>query len=169
MKASHAWTIAVGVAALLVLVVPPICADTIEGEVVQVKNRVRTHNQGEFHQIRVRTQQGQEIPLMLGQAGSCQNCVNEGDQVRVRTMNRGEADEPLRVRTMQNMTTGEGHKFRSRSGDLIQVQTRTRARFQNNGIGPAQGQATAAREANGRGTDSGRMGGGRNGRGGGRR
>jgi hypothetical protein len=145
-------------------------SQTVSGEVIQIEQKVRTQNEGELQQITVRTRQGEQVRLNLGEAGWCDDCVHVGDRVRVRTMRRdsGTAGEPLRVRSMRNETTGQKLRVRDRSGDLVQMKDRDRARLRlrdgSCGDCPLAGAGSGPSGAGGRGRGRGRGGGGGGGR-----
>lgn len=126
-----------GVAAVCALLgLPAVWADTFEGEVVQVQERVRTENGGEQHQIVVRTRAGEQLRFELGAAGTCDGCVQVGDQVRVRTQSRSEASpaapgpggEPAQVaRQLAVGRTDSIYTFRNRGGEAIPPRVRSGA------------------------------------------
>jgi hypothetical protein len=134
-------------------------ASTIQGEVAQVHENVRTRNGGEFDELTVRTRQGEQMRLRLGRAGGCPDCVRAGDRVRARVMANGPDDGALDVREMKVRRTGETHRFRDESGGLVQTHQRSRTRT---------GSAAGSCPRNGSGTGAGGHGGGGH-RGGGRR
>ena len=107
----------------------------IQGEVIQVMQRVQTANAGEMDALRIRTRQGEEMQLLLGKAGSCPDCVQPGDQVRVRLAASGPTDGGYQVRTMQIRRTGETLEFRNAAGELQQVRSRNR---HHDGTGPGE-------------------------------
>jgi len=125
---------AVAVCALLAL--PALRADTCEGQVVQVQERVRTENGGEQHQITVRTREGEQLRFQLGAAGSCDGCVQVGDQVRVRTMSRSQAGQAEQgpqggqaqvARQLAVNRTDRVYTFRNRAGEAIPPRVRSGA------------------------------------------
>lgn len=169
----------------------------VEGEVVQIRNQVRTHSGGEVQQIMVRTRQGEMKQLQLGDPSACTGeCLQVGDQVRARVMTQTrtqsrietQADtaaasagdvaatasgEALAVRSMKVRRTGQELTFRDASGDLLR--TRSRAK---DGTGAGSGDRMRTRDqihepgtggGSGSGTRGGSRGGGRGGRGGGGR
>ena len=100
---------------------------TVKGEVVQVQQRLRTANDGEVDQLRVRTRQGEELRLQLGRAGSCPGCVQVGDQIRAR-VRTGADGQPAQVQSMKVRRNRAMYGYCLESGDLIRQQDRTRAR-----------------------------------------
>ena len=126
-----------GVAAVCALLgLPAVWADTYEGQVVQVQERVRTENGAEQHQILVRTRAGEQLRFELGAAGTCDGCVQVGDQVRVRTQSRSEASpaapgpggEPAQVaRQLAVGRTDSIYTFRNRGGEAIPPRVRSGA------------------------------------------
>ena len=107
----------------------------IQGEVVQVMQRVQTASAGEMDALRIRTRQGEEMQLLLGKAGSCPDCVQPGDQVRVRLAASGPTEDGHQVRTMKIRRTGETLEFRNAAGELLQVRSRDR---HHDGTGPGE-------------------------------
>ena len=100
---------------------------TVKGEVIQVQQRVRTANDGEFDQLRVRTQQGEEMQLRMGKAESCPGCVQVGDQIRARV--RGGAEgQAAQVQSMKVRRDGAMRSYRFQNGELAQGQSRMQAR-----------------------------------------
>jgi hypothetical protein len=80
-----------------------------KGEVIQVMQQTRTGagNEGEFDSVMIRTRQGEQMRLVLGEAGSSQGQIRAGDQVRVRLSAGGPAEDGYRVQTMRVRRTGE--------------------------------------------------------------
>jgi hypothetical protein len=101
---------------------------TIQGEVVQVHQNVRTRNGGAFDELTVRTRQGEQMRLRLGAAGECPGCVQAGDTIRARVMAGGPTDGALNVRQMKVRNSGQSYRFRNDSGDLLQTRERARSR-----------------------------------------
>jgi hypothetical protein len=142
-------------------------AAKVQGEVVQVMQRVRTENAGALDALMIRTRQGENMRLLLGEPGSCPGCVQVGDRVRVRLAAGGPSDDGYRVQTMRIRRTGEAFRFRDGTGALVQtrsrnlerhrsgaaVQTRTRDGFQEPG---AAGSGAARRGSHGAGNRGGR-------------
>lgn len=126
-------------AALLLLATPAAWADTVQGEVIQVQERVRTQNGGEEHQLTIRTREGEEFRLHLGAAGACQGCVQVGDQVRVRTTTRASEGQGQQVRQMAVDRTGNSYTFRNRSGQPIPTQVHSRGGSAGVGAGSGAG------------------------------
>ena len=100
---------------------------TVKGEVIQVQQRVRTTNDGEFDHLRIRTRQGEEMQLQLGKAGSCPGCVEVGDQVRARVRGAGQG-QIGQVQSMKVRRNGSMYNYRVQNGELSQGQGRLRAR-----------------------------------------
>jgi len=99
---------------------------TVKGEVVQVQQRVRTANDGEFDQLKIRTRQGQEMQLQMGKAGSCPGCAEVGDQIRAR-VRTGADGQMSQVQSMKVRRDGSMNSYRFQNGELAQNQTRMRA------------------------------------------
>ena len=128
-----------GVAVLLACLGLPVTftgerADEIRGEIVEVGRYAATDGSSEFDRVTVRTREGETRELLLGEPGSCPDCVMPGDQVRARLMTGGPMDGPRQVRHMRVHRTGEDLTFRDRTGAMVQ----TRA---CNGTGPCAGTA----------------------------
>lgn len=100
---------------------------TVKGEVIQVQQRVRTENDGEFDQLRIRTRQGQEMQLQTGKADSCPGCVQVGDQIRAR-VRQADAGQAAQVQSMKVRRDGSMNSYRFQNGQLAQNQARMRAR-----------------------------------------
>lgn len=106
---------------------------TVKGEVIQVQQRIRTENDGELDQLRIRTRQGQEMRLQMGKAESCPGCVEVGDQIRAR-VRTGADGQAAQVQSMQVRRDGSMYSYRFQNGELAQSQTRMRAR-DGSGVG----------------------------------
>lgn len=100
---------------------------TIKGEVIQVQQRVRTANDGEFDQLRIRTRQGEEMQLQLGKSGSCPGCVEVGDRIRARVRGAGEG-QLGQVQSMKVRRNGSMQSYRVQNGELTGDRTRLRSR-----------------------------------------
>ena len=116
-----------------------------KGAVIQVMQQTRTGagNEGEFDSVMIRTRQGEQMRLVLGEAGSSQGQIRAGDQVRVRLSAGGPAEDGYRVQTMRVRRTGESFQYRDASGEMLQTQTRSRGQ---NGSGTATQSQTRARD-----------------------
>jgi hypothetical protein len=111
---------------VVLLTALPAAADDptrITGEVVGMRHAVSTASQVELDRLTVRMRSGEIRHLLLGETGSCPDCVVVGDRVRVRVMAGEPTGEPWRIRTMQVRRTGETLTFRNEAGELV----RTRA------------------------------------------
>ncbi len=139
---------------------------TVRGEVVQIVNQQRTNNEGELVQIRIRTRQGEQLQLQLGEAGCLGEGLQIGDRVRARVMNADGAGEPARVRTMKVRRTGQSFTFRTKDGTLLGAgdrlrdrardgsgggQIRDRQRIHDPGTGGCTGSGAGRRGGGGRG------------------
>jgi len=129
-------------------IVPPVVADDapakVEGEVIQVQQR--TGNAGDLDTLRIRTRQGEEMQLVLGAAGSTAGSVQAGDRIRARLSNGGPTEQGYRVQSMQVRRTGETLRYRSASGDVLQVRSRDHDRYRDGtGTGTAAQDRTRAR------------------------
>ena len=126
---------------MLSAVTPAVGAEdetTVKGEVVQVQQHVRTSNDGEFDQLRIRTRQGEELQLRLGRSDSCPGCVQVGDQVRARVRGAGQG-QVGQVQSMKVRRNGSMYTYQVRNGELLQGQGRLRAR-DGSGTGRGNGQ-----------------------------
>jgi hypothetical protein len=136
MRASRAVT--VFVVLLIALGAPSMAAsDTpakIEGEVVQVAQH--TGNAGELDTLMIRTRQGEQMRLALGQAGSSEGRVQVGDRVAARLCAGAPSEQGYPVRSMRVRRTGETLQYRDASGQMLQTRTRDRLHAQD-GTGPA--------------------------------
>lgn len=98
----------------------------VEGEVVQVMEQTRAGELGNLDAVMVRTRKGEQVRLLLGEAGSCVGCVQVGDRVRVRLMKNGVTADGYQVRAMKVQRTGETTRFRNTAGELMRLQARDR-------------------------------------------
>lgn len=119
-------------------------AQTIQGYVIKVEQQVSTQNDGQFDQLRIRTRQGEEMQLKLGQAGSCQGCVQVGDRIRAQVMMGGNGE--AQIQSMQVRRNREMYGYHLEAGTLV----RTRSQLRD---GSGLGQQSGRRGANG-GSDS---------------
>jgi hypothetical protein len=106
---------------------------TVKGEVIQVQQRARTENDGELDHLRIRTRQGEEMRLQLGKAGTCEGCVQAGDQIKAR-VRQGTDGAPAKVQSMQVRRQGALYSYRYQNGELVQNQARPRAQ-DGSGVG----------------------------------
>jgi hypothetical protein len=131
---------------LLALGAPSMAADDppgkVQGEVVQVMQQ--TGNAGELDTLMIRTRQGEQIHLALGEAGSSEGRVQVGDQVSARLTNGEPTEQGYPVQSMKVRRTGETLQYRDASGQMLQTRTRARVHAQD-GTGPATGTRTQTR------------------------
>lgn len=114
----------------------------VEGEVVRVMEQARVGEPDALDSIMIRTREGVRMRLLLGEPGSCQGCVQAGDQVRVRLMKRNASTEDgYLVRSMKVERSRQGVRFRNASGELVPIQTRDRIRSQEQIHRTGRGQA----------------------------
>lgn len=113
--------------------------EVVKGEVVRLMQQ--TSNQGELDALQIRTRHGETMQLLLGEAGSSEGRVQEGDRIRARLSDGEPAGEAYRVRSMKVRRTGEKLQYRDASGEMLQMQTRDR--FQD-----GTGAATQSRTQN---------------------
>ena len=146
----------------------------VKGHVIQVEERVRTANGGEFDRLTIRTRNGEEMRLHLGQGGACEGCYQVGDRVRAR-VHAGDSSggargvESIRVRRggeMRGYVNADGRMVpqrSSRSGGGAGNGDRLRDRQHEPGSGGCPGCGSGQRGGGGRrpGGGGGRGGGGR--------
>ena len=99
----------------------------IKGEVVQVMQQTGTRNEGELDALMIRTRQGEEMTLLLGDPGTTQGHVQIGDRVSA-SLSPGEPTENgYRVQSMKVRRTGQSFDYRNADGEMVRTQTRTRS------------------------------------------
>ena len=132
------WSAAVLAVLLMALGAPSIAAgdapDKIEGEVVQLMQQ--TGNAGELDTLMIRTRQGEQMRLALGEAGTSEGRVQVGDRVSASLASGEPIEQGYRVRSMKVRRTGETLQYRDASGQMLQTQTRSRIHA-GDGTGPA--------------------------------
>lgn len=111
-------------ALLVVGVTAAVDSNSTQGQVLEIERGVSVHDQGEFDRLTIRTRDGETERLLLGQSGSCPNCVMVGDRVRAQLMNADASGATRRVRSMQVRRTGETIAVRNEAGKLIRERTR---------------------------------------------
>jgi len=107
-----------------------------QGEVLEIQRGVSVSDQGELDRLTIRNRNGETEHLLLGQSGSCPDCVMVGDRVRARVMSGDMTGNGRRVRSMKVRRTGETIPFRSESGELIRERAH---RADGTGAGSANG------------------------------
>jgi len=121
-RIKHIIPLAASLVALLTL---PVLAgqgyEKFKGEVVAVQQQ--TNNQGADQLITVRTRNGEQKQFRLGDSGSCQGCVQVGDQVRARA-SRGSDGQMGQVQSMKVKRNGEMFGYSNQSGQLVRTQQR---------------------------------------------
>ena len=125
---------------LMALGAPSIAADDVpgkvEGEVVQLMQQ--TGNAGELDTLMIRTRQGEQMRLALGEAGTSEGRVQVGDRITARLSDGEPTEQGYRVQSMKVRRTGETFQYRDASGQMLQTRTRTRSReHAGDGTGPA--------------------------------
>jgi hypothetical protein len=140
MKGQHAFAIGLGML-LGVFAAPAGLAqespNKVKGEVTQVMQHVRDSDGGTLDAVMVRTRQGEQHRLLLGESGSCDGCVQVGDRVQMRLMDGGSSGEAHQVCSMRVKRTGESIQFRDDNGSLVGAQSRVQLR---DGSGGGSGQ-----------------------------
>ena len=141
----------------------------VKGEVVQVERNVQSQSGGEYDRLTIRTRQGEQLHLRLGEGGACDGCFLAGDMVRARVQARVEARVQARVearvqagegpqveyqvRSLKLRREGRMFKFREEGGRMVLVRGRL-------GPGPGAGRHGGPERAGGPGPGKGRPGGG---------
>jgi hypothetical protein len=116
----------------------------IKGEVVQVMQQTGTQNEGELDALMIRTRQGEEMKLLLGDAGTSRGLVQKGDRVSVDLAGGEPTENGYQVRAMKVRRTGQSFEYRNAEGEMVRTQTRTRAR-NTDGTGDATQTQTRSR------------------------
>ena len=109
---------------LFVGVTAAVDTTSTQGKVLEIQRGVSVHDQGEFDRLTIRTRDGETERLLLGQSGSCPDCVMVGDRVRAQLMNGDVSGATRRVRSLQVRRTGETIAIRNEAGELIRERTR---------------------------------------------
>ena len=131
----------------------------VKGKVIKVEQHVRTQNAGEYDRLTIRTRQGEEMRLRLGEGGACEGCFQVGDRVRARIQARiqtGEGSQAeYQVRFMKLRREGRMFAFQQEGGRMVRVR-------EGVGPGPRAGRQSGRERAGGPGpgTGKGRAGGG---------
>jgi len=143
-----------GVAVVGLLAVAPAGAkrayQKVKGEVVRVEQQLRTENGGEYDRLTIRTRQGEELQLRLGEGGACEGCFQEGDRIRARIQIRaGEGSQgDCEIQSMKVKREQHMFKFQEQNGRLVRL-------GQHGGRG-AQAGAQSGREGSNRKPGSGK-------------
>lgn len=144
-------------ALLIALLALPVLAgqgyEKFKGEVVAVEQQ--TNNQGADQMITVRTRNGAQQQFRLGDPGSCQGCVQVGDQVQAR-VSRASGGQSGQVQSMKVKRNGEMFGYSNQAGQLV----RTQQRLQD---GSGSGQQNGGGGRNGSGSGNAGSGGGNRG------
>ena len=174
--------LAVGALALLVasLAATPAAAkksySRVKGHVIKVEQHVRTANGGEFDRLTIRTRNGDEMQLHLGQGGACEGCFQQGDRIRAKVQAGDGTGGGARVQSMKVRRGGEQYGYVNAGGKMVQGGSgngrggdRLRARSHEPGSGRCPGCASGQGGGAGRRSGGGgRAGGGGRGGGGGK-
>ncbi len=112
---------------------------TLAGEIMEVRQSVRTENEGAFDEIRVRTREGQDTWVRLGPANRSQERWQVGDRVRARFVGGAANGQAVDAVSARNYRTGTTERIRSGDGTRLRLQTRDR-------LQDGSGSGTQARE-----------------------
>ncbi len=96
----------------------------VKGEVIRVEQHVRTQNGGEYDRLTVRTRQGEEMHLRLGEGGACEGCFQVGDRIRARIRTGEGPEADCQVQFMKLRREGRKLAFREDGGRMVRVQER---------------------------------------------
>jgi hypothetical protein len=97
----------------------------VKGEVIKVEQQQRTGNAGELTQLTIRTRNGEQLRLHLGEAGACQNCVQVGDRIQARLQGQQGPNGMRQVQSMKVRRNGEMFRLGSDgNGNLVRQQSR---------------------------------------------
>jgi hypothetical protein len=91
----------------------------VKGQVVQVEQHVRTQNGGEFDRLTIRTRNGEQLHLSLGQGGACDGCFQAGDMVRARVHAAAGPDGAPAVQWMRVQRNGEMVGYTNSGGRMV--------------------------------------------------
>lgn len=133
----------------------------VRGEVIQVRQQQQTQNQDDFDHLMIRTRQGEEMRLRLGQAGKCVDCVQVGDQIRAR-VKQGAGGQAGQIQSMKVKRDGKMYGYKNQGGQMVGIQQRLR-----DGSGAGHQRGNNQGTGNGNCQGGGQGGGNRGGRGGG--
>lgn len=93
----------------------------VKGEVIKVEQHVRTENGGEYDRLTIRTRQGEEMQLHLGEGGACEGCFQEGDRVRARLLAGAGPEAECRIQHMKVRRAGEMFILHQQDGHMVRV------------------------------------------------
>ncbi len=146
----------------------------VKGHVVKVEQQLKTANGGVYDRLTIRTRNGEQMQLNLGQGGACEGCFQAGDQIRARVNAADGSGGAQTVQSAQVRRNGEKVGYTNSNGKMMKSSgngqagagggDRVRGRQHEPGSGDCPGCASGQR--GGAGQSSGGGGGGR-GRGGG--
>lgn len=91
----------------------------VKGQVVKVEQHVRTANGGESDRLTIRTRQGQQLHLNLGEGGACEGCYQAGDQIRARVRAEDGSGGPQGVQSMQVRRGGQRFSYANVNGKMV--------------------------------------------------
>lgn len=138
--------------------------EVVEGEVVAVRQTVRTRNEGACEEIAVRTRQRQELRLRLGPSGEGEPCCQVGDWIRARVVVGPAEDGARRVCSLWNRRTGQAQSFRAEDGTMVAARQQVWERQRDGGCDGAPRRERTREPGTGTGAGHRGRGGGRAGR-----
>lgn len=101
---------------------------SIQGQVLEVREQAQMQGGTHCTEMLVRTQQGDQMRVRLGEAGTCPGCVMQGDQVRLNLMSGGPVDGAYQAQSMKVRRTGNNYMIRNQQGDLIHTRDQMQLR-----------------------------------------
>ena len=135
------WIRSLATLALAALLAPMAGAadyETLDGEVVDVRDAADDQGRGPFTEVKLRTRAQEERWVRLGPSQERGHAYRLGDQVRARVTTEADATGVGNAESVRNMTTGTRERLRTRDGTAVRQQDRTRARDGSCTGGPAQ-------------------------------
>ena len=100
----------------------------VKGHVIQVEERVRTANGGELDRLTIRTRNGEELRLNLGQGGACEGCYQVGDRIRAKVHAGDGSGAGLGVRSAKVKRAGEMRGYVNAGGKMVPSRSPAAAR-----------------------------------------
>ena len=91
----------------------------VKGHVIKVEQQVKTANGGEFDRLTVRTRNGDQMQLNLGQGGACEGCFQAGDQIRARVNAADGSGGAATVQSANVRRNGEMVGYTNSNGQMV--------------------------------------------------